>query len=125
MYLVMVEHANAAGRRMTASMFTLAREAGFSVRAVRNAVRHLEAEKWVRCTHASKGGFVSDGRPAPTSTYCVLTLADPPPDPLTESKRRAILFPEKRLDRFRRVNGARHDVPTRCPAGNADKHCPA
>ena len=102
LFVVMAEHTRTDGRGMRASLYTLADEAGFSVSPVRRALRRLEEDYWVRCTHRSKGGLTAGANKLNlTSSYDVLTLpADPRPKLLTKSKRRAVLFPDYRMQRL-------------------------
>ena len=73
-FVVMAEHARPDGRGMRASVYTLADDAGFSVSPVRRALRRLEADFWVRCTHRSRGGLTAaSNKPNLTSCYNVLT----------------------------------------------------
>ena len=100
-FIVMAEHAGAAGSRCTASVSTIAGEAGFAVSPVRRAIRRLELDCWIRCVRRSRGGLVARDRLAPTSAYRVLVLPEPPSIPLTKARRLSALFPERRLERFR------------------------
>ena len=100
-FVVMAEHARTDGRGMRASVYTLADEAGFSVSPVRRALRRLEDDYWVRCTRRSKGGLTAGAnQPNLTSCYDVLTLPLDPRPKLTASKRRAVLFPDYRMQRL-------------------------
>ena len=99
-FVVLAEHGRTDGRGMRASVYTLANEAGFSVSPVRRALRRLEDDCWVRCTHRSKGGLTAGAKPNPTSCYDVLTLAADPRPKLTKSSRRVVLFPDWRERRL-------------------------
>ena len=115
-FIVMAEHANGAGKGCTASLFTIAKEAGWCLRAVRTAARRLELGDWIRRTRRSKGGLTRAATPNATSRYNVLTLPEPPGDRLMKSRRTAALFPENRLLRVVKAKGGRHQMPTSNPA---------
>ena len=88
-FTVCAEHANPRdGSNMRASLVGIAGELGMNVKTVRDAMRRLESDYWIRCKRRSKGGIRADGVPNPTSTYRVLTLPDRPGPTLTATQRR-------------------------------------